>query len=185
MELSDSCDGGQYGPSRCSLSCGQCEDGQQCHPVTGHCPRCHPGFYPPLCVEACENKTYGQNCNESCGQCKGGQPCNTATGSCTTGCEPGYIGELCNDTCDEGLYGAECNQTCGHCQVNTTCHHQHGQCLVGCAPGFTGNLCEDVKKQENNYDSPHPNSKTDPDREVYMELALFPSEVTTSSNKAD
>ncbi|XP_070184127.1 scavenger receptor class F member 1-like [Littorina saxatilis] len=39
------CDGGQYGPSRCSLSCGQCDDRQQCHPVTGQCPLCEPEFY--------------------------------------------------------------------------------------------------------------------------------------------
>ncbi|XP_070203468.1 multiple epidermal growth factor-like domains protein 11 [Littorina saxatilis] len=47
----DDCDGGQYGPSRCSLFCGQCQTGEQCHPVTGHCPHCQLGVYPPLCTE--------------------------------------------------------------------------------------------------------------------------------------
>ncbi|XP_056002226.1 platelet endothelial aggregation receptor 1-like isoform X4 [Ostrea edulis] len=129
----------------CSLSCGNCSDGETCHHATGMCPRgCNKGVEGDKCQTPCQPGYYGKNCGQRCSEnCKVTNHCNRFTGDCDRGCKPGWKIPTCQEECDGGMYGAGCTQSCGPCLHNNQCHHINGTCLNGCSSGYQGWNCKE------------------------------------------
>lgn len=134
------CTGNKWG-EKCDQQCGACES-EICNDQTGECGfGCTFGFKPPMCVDPCDDGTWGPNCQEECGHCLDGAKCEKENGLCTeeAGCDPGYIGASCTVPCPQGTYGAACSLTCGYCdysQGSEGCRSTDGSCMYGCQGGF-------------------------------------------------
>ncbi|XP_025116199.1 uncharacterized protein LOC112577355 isoform X2 [Pomacea canaliculata] len=90
------CGKGFYGLN-CSLTCGECRNGETCNSISGWCRKgCRKGWTPDtLCNKAIHKKcTGGWDCIP-CGHCLTADGCNYTTGHCTDGCQPNWHGKGC------------------------------------------------------------------------------------------
>jgi len=95
------CAGRECGEDGCGGSCGECPQGELCHPYWGYC----------VCPKDCKGKQCGDDgCGGSCGECPANGVCN-GKGLCE--CVPSCDGKDC------GTDG--CGGSCGSCPDGTAC----------------------------------------------------------------
>ncbi|XP_078328094.1 receptor-type tyrosine-protein phosphatase kappa-like [Crassostrea virginica] len=90
------CDNHTFGVD-CSLTCGNCANGELCNHVDGSCPYgCDSGWFGRMCNEECPFGLYGTNCLQNCSDnCGAPGFCDRATGSCNNECQNGWKGNNC------------------------------------------------------------------------------------------
>ncbi|XP_052094719.1 receptor-type tyrosine-protein phosphatase epsilon-like [Mytilus californianus] len=80
----------------CNNSCGNCDRGRTCNPVTGICDNgCADGWLGKYCNISCDPGYHGFNCSKECGNCYNGTICNHRNGHCPGQCDPGWHGNTC------------------------------------------------------------------------------------------
>ncbi|OWF34812.1 cell death abnormality protein 1-like [Mizuhopecten yessoensis] len=149
------CPVGYYGTGNCNSSCDvSCVD-RNCHPSTGICLRCSPGYYkdgqgcseckqhcPGVCdgetgvCAHCPEGTFGDFCKPCPSECASGS-CAKKRGHCEKGCVTGKFGAHCNKTCPENCRNGMCEQTVGTCadckhgKYGFTCEESCPGCCEG------------------------------------------------------
>ncbi|KAJ0061005.1 hypothetical protein NL108_004717 [Boleophthalmus pectinirostris] len=167
--MCDQCPPGYSGPrcNRCSNgyfgqpavpggSCQPCECNgnldlslpESCHPITGQCLRCRPGYGGVAC-DVCADGYYGDAVNaRNCQPCQChtngsvSEVCHQETGQCQ--CRENVVGRQC-DECVAGTHGLSTGGMCIPCHCNSfgsksfDCD-ESGQCR--CQPGVGGPKCD-------------------------------------------
>lgn len=125
------------------------------------------------CIEACNQRKYGENCSMPCGHCVDSEQCHHINGICMNGCDSGFAGINCTDgefitpitkqkrkmrcnnhnificfvfnlECDDNYYGPNCIKMCNTgCK---SCNKSTGICDNGCNPGWRGVFCHEGYK---------------------------------------
>ncbi|XP_055088114.1 laminin subunit alpha-2 isoform X4 [Periophthalmus magnuspinnatus] len=153
----DRCSNGYYGqPAVPGGSCQPCNCNgnldlslpESCHPITGQCLRCRPGYGGVAC-DVCANGYYGdavtaKNCQPCQCHTNGSvsEVCHQETGQCQ--CRENVVGRQC-DECVAQTHGLSTGGMCVPCHCNSfgsksfDCD-ESGQCR--CQPGVGGPKCD-------------------------------------------
>uniref|UniRef100_A0A8C6UKU4 Basement membrane-specific heparan sulfate proteoglycan core protein n=1 Tax=Neogobius melanostomus TaxID=47308 RepID=A0A8C6UKU4_9GOBI len=153
----DRCSNGYYGqPAVPGGSCQPCECHgnldlslpESCHPITGQCLRCRPGYGGVAC-DTCTDGYYGdavtaKNCQPCQCHTNGSvsEVCHQQTGQCE--CRENVVGRQC-DECVPETHGISTGGMCIPCHCNSfgsksfDCD-ESGQCR--CQPGVSGPKCD-------------------------------------------
>ncbi|XP_021361953.1 scavenger receptor class F member 2-like isoform X2 [Mizuhopecten yessoensis] len=141
------CPLGKYGNSNCGSNCDTTCVNSLCHPNSGRCTYCAPGFYKSgLVCTACPTNCLNGVCNVESGVCSDCD--NSFFGPFCAACSPNCADPVCDKTsgnCDQcvvGFHGNMCNQTCPANCKNNTCSQDNGFCTTGCDSGYHGNMCQ-------------------------------------------
>ncbi|XP_041349694.1 multiple epidermal growth factor-like domains protein 11 [Gigantopelta aegis] len=129
------CQPGYFG-EHCHKKCDPCENGMECHRLTGNCTTDYlvktNDTWAYRCADCsgqcilCFPGWYGDNCTQKCINC-GIDGCNKTSGICVE-CEDHYCGKNCTE---------RCSQNCSE----GICHRDSGECLDGCQKGMWGDHC--------------------------------------------
>ncbi|XP_021349685.1 scavenger receptor class F member 2-like [Mizuhopecten yessoensis] len=135
----------KYGISNCDSNCDTTCVNSLCHPNSGQCTYCAPGFYksglvctacPTKCLNdlcnvesgvcsACANGYHGSQCDQSCSNNCQDKICDQYSSVCT-GCVDRFFGPLC----------VACSPNC----VDPVCDKSSGNCIQ-CLAGYHGSTC--------------------------------------------